>query len=110
VMLGFGETEFMGYELELPPWVNRWTLVLSQLLWTLVPLVLAHRTVKDGTNSVGCHVDFRVEDCRIWNAISILMRSVSREPYHLRGYRWNKCPQTDGQERTKIRPRPPRAR
>ncbi len=41
VMLGFGETEFMGYELELPSWVSLGTLVLSQLLWTLVPLVLA---------------------------------------------------------------------
>ena len=29
-------------------------------------------------NSVGRHVDFRVEDCQIWNAISISMRSVSR--------------------------------
>jgi len=40
-MLAFGETEFMGYDLDLPPWLNLGTLVLVQLLWTIVPLTLA---------------------------------------------------------------------
>jgi len=40
-MLAFGETEFLGYDLDLPPWVNLGTLVLVQLLWTVIPLVLA---------------------------------------------------------------------
>lgn len=40
-MLAFGETEFLGYDLDLPPWMNLGTLVLAQLIWTLVPLALA---------------------------------------------------------------------
>lgn len=40
-MLAFGVTEFMGYEFDLPPWINLGTLALAQLLWTLVPLTLA---------------------------------------------------------------------
>jgi ABC-type transport system involved in multi-copper enzyme maturation permease subunit len=40
-MLAFGETELLGYEVNPPPWITLGTLVLVQLLWTLVPLALA---------------------------------------------------------------------
>lgn len=42
-MLAFGETEFMGYSLDLPSWVNLGTIALAQILWTVVPLTLACR-------------------------------------------------------------------
>ena len=41
-MLAFGETEIMGYPVELPSWVNLGTLVLAHLIWTIVPIVLAY--------------------------------------------------------------------
>ena len=41
-MLAFGETEIMGYSVDLPSWVNLGTLVLAHLIWTLVPIVLAY--------------------------------------------------------------------
>jgi len=41
-MLAFGETELLGYEVALPSWISLGALVLVQLLWTLVPLVLAY--------------------------------------------------------------------
>ena len=41
-MLAFGETEIMGYSVNLPSWVNLGTLVLAHLIWTLVPVVLAY--------------------------------------------------------------------
>lgn len=41
-MLAFGETEIMGYSVDLPSWVNLGTLVLAHLVWTLVPIVLAY--------------------------------------------------------------------
>jgi Cu-processing system permease protein len=41
-MLAFGETEIMGYGVNLPSWVNLGTLVLAHLIWTLVPIVLAY--------------------------------------------------------------------
>jgi len=40
-MLAFGVNEFMGYEFDLPSWINLGTLALAQLAWTLVPLTLA---------------------------------------------------------------------
>ncbi len=40
-MLAFGTTEFLGFEVELPPWINLGTLALAQVLWTLIPLALA---------------------------------------------------------------------
>lgn len=40
-MLAFGTTEFFGYEIALPPWITLGTLGLAQLIWTVVPLVLA---------------------------------------------------------------------
>lgn len=40
-MQAFGISEFMGYEFELPPWINLGTLALSQAIWTLVPLTLS---------------------------------------------------------------------
>jgi Cu-processing system permease protein len=41
-MLAFGETEIMGYSVNLPSWVNLGTLVLAHLVWTLVPIALAY--------------------------------------------------------------------
>lgn len=41
-MLAFGQTELLGYEVDLPPWITLGTLVSVQLLWMLVPLVLAY--------------------------------------------------------------------
>jgi Cu-processing system permease protein len=41
-MLAFGETELMGYSVDLPSWVNLGTLVLAHLIWTLVPFALAY--------------------------------------------------------------------
>jgi ABC-type transport system involved in multi-copper enzyme maturation permease subunit len=41
-MLAFGETEIMGYGVNLPSWVNLGTLVLAHLVWTLVPIVFAY--------------------------------------------------------------------
>ena len=41
-MLAFGETEIMGYSVDLPSWVNLGTLVLAHLVWTLVPIALAY--------------------------------------------------------------------
>lgn len=41
-MLAFGETELLGYVINLPPWISIGTLVLAQSIWTLVPLVLAY--------------------------------------------------------------------
>lgn len=40
-MLAFGTTEFMGFELDLPHWINLGTLALVQLLWTIIPLSIA---------------------------------------------------------------------
>ena len=40
-MLSFGVSEFMGYELSLPSWINLGTLALSQAIWTLIPLTLS---------------------------------------------------------------------
>ena len=40
-MLAFGTTEFLGFELDLPPWISLGTLALAQLLWTIVPLAIA---------------------------------------------------------------------
>lgn len=41
-MLAFGETEILGYEVDLPSWVTLGTLVMAQLLWALIPLALAY--------------------------------------------------------------------
>jgi len=40
-MLSFGVNEFMGYEFDLPSWINLGTLALAQVIWTLIPLTLA---------------------------------------------------------------------
>src|SRR5512137_301869 len=37
-MLAFGVNEFMGYEFDLPSYINLGTLALSQAVWTLIPL------------------------------------------------------------------------
>jgi ABC-type transport system involved in multi-copper enzyme maturation permease subunit len=41
-MLAFGLTEIFGYEFDLPEWLNMGTIVLSQLLWLLIPFILAY--------------------------------------------------------------------
>jgi len=40
-MEAFGISEFMGYEFEMPSYINLGTLALSQAIWTLVPLALS---------------------------------------------------------------------
>jgi len=40
-MLAFGTTEFLGFDMALPPWITLGTLALAQLIWTIVPLALA---------------------------------------------------------------------
>jgi ABC-type transport system involved in multi-copper enzyme maturation permease subunit len=40
-MLAFGVDKYMGYEFDLPSWINLGTLALAQLVWTLIPLALA---------------------------------------------------------------------
>lgn len=40
-MLAFGVDQFMGYEYNLPPWINLGTLALAQIIWTVIPLTLA---------------------------------------------------------------------
>ena len=40
-MLAFGVDEFMGYQFELPAWINLGTLALSQVIWTSIPLTLS---------------------------------------------------------------------
>jgi ABC-type transport system involved in multi-copper enzyme maturation permease subunit len=41
-MLAFGTTEILGFEFDVP-WINLYSLVLAQTLWTVTPLVLAYR-------------------------------------------------------------------
>jgi len=41
-MLAFGETELMGFELDVPSWITLSSLAFAQLIWTAVPLVLAY--------------------------------------------------------------------
>ncbi|UCE38241.1 MAG: ABC transporter permease [Thermoplasmata archaeon] len=41
-MFAFDVTEFFGYELTVPSWLNMGTIVLSQLLWLFIPLILAY--------------------------------------------------------------------
>jgi len=40
-MLAFGQTDVLGFEFVLPPWLNIFTITLAQLIWTAVPLALA---------------------------------------------------------------------
>jgi len=40
-MLAFGKKEIMGFPFNPPSWVNLGTIVFSQLLWTVIPLILA---------------------------------------------------------------------
>lgn len=40
-MLAFGMKKIMGFSFDVPSWVNLGTIVLSQLVWTLTPVVLA---------------------------------------------------------------------
>jgi len=40
-MLAFGQTEILGFEMILPPWLNIYSITMAQIVWTLVPLVLA---------------------------------------------------------------------
>ncbi|HUV61027.1 MAG TPA: ABC transporter permease subunit [Thermoplasmata archaeon] len=40
-MLAFGQTEFLGFEFDVP-WINLCSLAFAQLLWTVVPLMLAY--------------------------------------------------------------------
>ena len=40
-MLAFGVDKYMGYEFDLPSWINLGTLALAQMAWTLIPLALA---------------------------------------------------------------------
>jgi Cu-processing system permease protein len=41
-MLAFGQTEIMGFEVDVPPGINLSSLAFAQLLWTIVPLMLAY--------------------------------------------------------------------
>lgn len=41
-MLAFGQTEFLGIEFDVP-WINLYSLAFAQLLWTIIPLMLAYR-------------------------------------------------------------------
>jgi len=41
-MLAFGQTEIMGFEVDVPPGINLPSLAFAQLLWTIVPLMLAY--------------------------------------------------------------------
>ncbi len=40
-LLAFGVKRIMGFSFDIPSWVNLGTIVLSQLVWTLTPVVLA---------------------------------------------------------------------
>lgn len=40
-MLAFGVDKYMGYEFDLPSWINLGTLALAQAIWALVPLTIA---------------------------------------------------------------------
>ena len=40
-MLAFGQTEIMGFEFDVP-WITLSSLAFAQLLWTIVPLMLAY--------------------------------------------------------------------
>lgn len=40
-MMAFGTTELLGFELDLPNWISIGTLAFVQVLWTVIPLVLA---------------------------------------------------------------------
>ena len=40
-MLAFGKKEIMGFSFDIPSWVNVGTIVLSHLLWTIIPIILA---------------------------------------------------------------------
>jgi ABC-type transport system involved in multi-copper enzyme maturation permease subunit len=40
-MLAFGTTEFLGFEIDVPQWINLGTLALAQVLWTVIPLAIA---------------------------------------------------------------------
>jgi ABC-type transport system involved in multi-copper enzyme maturation permease subunit len=41
-MLAFGQTEFVGFEFDVPQWINLYSLAFAQLLWTIIPLILAY--------------------------------------------------------------------
>jgi len=45
-MLAFGIKKIMGFSFDIPSWVNLGTIVLSQLVWTAIPVVLAIRFFK----------------------------------------------------------------
>ena len=40
-MLAFGQTDLLGFEFALPPWLNIFTITMAQIIWTAVPLGLA---------------------------------------------------------------------
>ncbi len=40
-MLAFGVDEFLGYEFDMPSYINMGTLALSQAIWTLIPLTFS---------------------------------------------------------------------
>lgn len=41
-MLAFGQPKFLGFEFDLPSWINLYSLAFAQLLWTIIPLMLAY--------------------------------------------------------------------
>lgn len=41
-MLAFGQTEILGFELDVP-WITLGSLAFTQVLWTAIPLLFAHR-------------------------------------------------------------------
>jgi len=45
-MLAFGKKEIMGFSFDIPSWVNLGTIVLSQLLWIIIPVIFAIRFFK----------------------------------------------------------------
>lgn len=45
-MLAFGKKEIMGFSFNIPSWVNLGIIVLSQLLWAIIPLILAIQSFK----------------------------------------------------------------
>ncbi|MEE9150888.1 MAG: ABC transporter permease subunit, partial [Thermoplasmata archaeon] len=40
--LAFEVNEFFGFTMDIPSWLNMGTIVTSQLLWLIIPLILAY--------------------------------------------------------------------
>ena len=46
ILLAFGKKEVMGFSFNIPSWVNLGSIVLSQIVWTILPLLLAIKFFK----------------------------------------------------------------